>query len=322
MRLSGGKRVLMFFHWLFSVLICAGLVALVMWPDTVHHYYELLVGSFSERIVLIAGIAILAIYVLLSIAQLMLIFKRRRGDRGFIVVDSSENGRVRLAISAIEQMVRQSVNGIEGINDMKIGIKNQDDAIEIGVRASIDSGSHVPTITMNMQRAIRQFVEMNCGVAVREVSITIKSVTEAAQRKHFGRRKGSAAQAVAPEQPEEFPVKEAYKPEPVAEPAKELRAPWETPKAPEPEPAAQAPALRAPWEQPRVEPEPTYEPVSTQEDEAIAPNDDEAEYPSQDSQSDFVPPADDPIARYFAQARSNVEEESEAPESRAEDEER
>ena len=191
MKLTAGKRVLMFFHWLLSALICAAFVAYLVKPEFVMDLYNRVTGKLTPSEVMIIGIALLAIYVILAVAQLFLIFRRgRRGDRGFITVDSSETGRVRIAVSAIEQMVRQSVTEIEGIHEMKVNIASDDDAIKIDIAAIIVGGSHVPTITVNMQRSIRQFVEMNCGVAVRSVSISINSVTALQEGKgRWGRGK-------------------------------------------------------------------------------------------------------------------------------------
>ena len=200
MRMTIGKRVLMFFHWLLSLLICAAFALYLIVPDFIMKYYTMVEQAVGQQYMNIIGIALLAIYAILALIQIYLIFKhRKRSERGFITVDSSDTGKVRIAVSAIEQMVRQSVNNIDGITEMKIGIDSQDDAIVISVRASIINGSHVPTITMNMQRAIRQFVEMNCGVAVRAVSISIDSVTnqaDASHRRRFGRGKGETAQPV------------------------------------------------------------------------------------------------------------------------------
>ena len=190
MKLNIGKRILMFFHWLFSLLICAAFVTYLIWPDFAIGIYEKLAGLVGGLNIKIIGGAILAIYLVLTVMQIILILRRgRRSERGFITVDSSDTGRVRIAVSAIEQMVRQSVINIDGISEMKISIDSKDDAIVIGVAAAIINGSHVPTITMNMQRSIRQFVEMNCGVAVRSVAITINSVAspnEAPRRRRRG----------------------------------------------------------------------------------------------------------------------------------------
>ncbi len=189
MKLNVGKRILLFLHWLLSLLICAAFALSVIVPDFAMGLYEKVHSALGTRNMQILGGAVLAIYLLLAVVTVCLIFRRRRRfDRGFITVDSSDTGKVRIAVSAIEQMVRQSVHNIDGISEMKISIDNMDDAIAIGVVASIVSGSHVPTITMNMQRAIRQFVEMNCGVAVRSVAININSVTSSSDGPRRRRR--------------------------------------------------------------------------------------------------------------------------------------
>jgi len=181
MKIGFGKRVLMFLHWLFSLLICIVLVLAIFFPyilDMVKTPIVNLLGDYKQVGTIAAGAVLGVIYLALCICQASIIFTRRppRSERGFITVDSSDNSRIRIAISAIEQMVRQSVNSIDGISDMKIAIDSADDAIEIKVNAGILAGRHVPTITMNMQQAIRKFVEMNCGVAVRSVSVNINSV--------------------------------------------------------------------------------------------------------------------------------------------------
>lgn len=182
MKIGFGKRILMFLHWLFSLLIFAAVVISICFPyllNSIENGLSALLGSYKRIGFLSFGIAFGAIYLLLCIVQAGIIFKRRvpRSERGFITVDSSDNSRVRIAISAIEQMVRQSVYNIDGISDMKIAIENAEDAIDIKINASILSGRHVPTITMNMQQAIRKFVELNCGVAVKSVAVSINSVT-------------------------------------------------------------------------------------------------------------------------------------------------
>ncbi|MBR2697875.1 MAG: alkaline shock response membrane anchor protein AmaP [Clostridia bacterium] len=223
MKLNAGRRILMFFHWLFSLLICAAFAAWIIAPEWTMNLYNKVFGRLSATQVMIIGIAILAIYVILAVVQACMIFHRgKRYDRGFITVDSSDTGRVRIAVSAIEQMVRQSVISIDGLSDMKIGIDSRDDAIAININATLQNGSHVPTVTVNMQRAIRQFVEMNCGVAVRSVSISINAVTTAPETgRRWGRRKDDVKPMEAP-----AAFTPAYEPaaEPIAEPVVEPAA--------------------------------------------------------------------------------------------------
>lgn len=199
-----GKRVLLFLHWLVSVI---GMASIVFQKQT-----EWIVQSIQAKVgadyAHIAFIALMALYAFLSIVCLILIVKRdaKRGERGFITMDSSENGKVRIAVSAVEQMVRRALETVDGIAEAKIAISNQDDALNVTVKAVLAGGAHVPTVTLNVQRAIRQYVEMNCGVAVCAVSVNVQSISNTVE---------APVRPVAPE-----PVS----PEPTIEPPVEASA--------------------------------------------------------------------------------------------------
>ena len=210
MKLNFGKRIVLFIHWLVSL----ALVAALIFPEYLSRVSAWLQSSAVGEYLQIVFIALLAVYSLLSIAVLCMIFRRggaARSERGFITVDSSETGKVRIAISAIEQMVKQAVHAIDGIADMKICITNADDAIAIQVNVTMVNGSHVPTVTLNMQRSIRQFVEMNCGVAVRSVSINIQAVVNSAESGRKSKRADARIQPAA----ENYAIPEQPVPEPV-----------------------------------------------------------------------------------------------------------
>ena len=211
MKLNLGRRIVLFVYWLASLLLLATLVI----PDYVGIAYSYVAALIPQAYVQYVVIALLAVYLLLSLSVLGTIFKRsgqKRAERGFITVDSADSGKVRIAISAIEQMVKQAAHTVDGIADMKIAISNSDEAIAIQVNVTMISGSHVPTVTLNLQRAIRQFVEMNCGVAVRSVSVSIQSVTTGAdggrKTKRFDAKSAAAApvQSEQPAMPVEIPT--------------------------------------------------------------------------------------------------------------------
>ena len=156
----------------------------------------------------------MALYAFMSIVCLILIVKRdaKRGERGFITMDSSENGKVRIAVSAVEQMVRRALETVDGIAEAKIAISNQDDALNVTVKAVLAGGAHVPTVTMNVQRAIRQYVEMNCGVAVCAVSVNVQSISSTVEA------------PVHPMEPVRPVTPEPVRPEPTIEPPVEASA--------------------------------------------------------------------------------------------------
>lgn len=199
MKLNFGKKLLLLLHWLLSVLICALLVLLCVVPNFVKDIAEFANAALGSGMTQILSVALLAIYALISVFALITICSRdkKRSERGLITVDSSDSGKTRIAISAIEQMIRQAVRGVDGIGEMKCAITNNDDSISINTNVTLLSGAHVPTVTMNMQRAIRGYIELNCGVAVREICVNVNSVESTDGGKRVSRKNLTAAAPVA-----------------------------------------------------------------------------------------------------------------------------
>ena len=223
MKLTLGNKLLMLLHWLCSLMICVAFVLCLVVPGLQVNLVSRAEESMGGVGARIAGVVALALYLALSVAALLILIRRRsRAERGFITVGPDDKGKVRISVSAVEQMVRQSVRTIDGITDMRVNIEGLGDAIAISIDAVIANGAHVPTITANMQRAITQFVEVNCGVAVQSVAITINAVSgrgEPSRRRLMGRGKPQAdapATFFAPEpvadegsEPEPAPVNDA-----------------------------------------------------------------------------------------------------------------
>ena len=199
MKLNFGRKLILFVHWLLSLAACAVAVVFCVWPDTIYRGFEAAYASIGKASTDIIGIVILALYVICAVASVIIILSRdgKRSDRGFITVDSSEAGKTRIAVSAVEQMIRQAVRGVDGISEMKSGIVNCEDAISINTSVTIINGAHVPTVTMNIQRAIRSYIELNCGVAVREVSVSVNAL-EGDEANRHGRGRKSAAEPAVP----------------------------------------------------------------------------------------------------------------------------
>ena len=196
MKMNFGKRFVLFVHWLMSLTICGLVVAMLVWPVC----YDTTKRLLDDPAKVFYAVALLVIYLLFMVGVIAITFgsARKDGDHGFITVDSSENGRTRIAVVAVEQMIRQAVRGVSGIADMKASINNDVDSISIDVDAVILNGTHVPTVTASIQRSIRSYIELNCGVTVKGVSVSVHSLTDAEQTGRRSRRKASAAVSVEP----------------------------------------------------------------------------------------------------------------------------
>ena len=178
MKLRIGDRLLLLLEALLLLALVAcvvldfcGISVLTMLADGVYAAAGQLWGA-----VILIGIA--AIVALLGVYVLMVSFRHEKKKflPSFVMVEYGEKGQVKISISAIRQMVEQAICRFDGVSQMRIEVKTTEDSITVDVDAVIASGVHVPTVTLNMQRAIREYVEENCGIAVRSVDVTVNSV--------------------------------------------------------------------------------------------------------------------------------------------------
>lgn len=172
-------RVLIFLYVLLTVALVALLGLQVFGIDLINPFYENLAAQ-AEGIVwklIVCGIG--AIVVLLGIFVLATVLPGKKAQRDFITITNDENGQVRIALPALREMATQAVGDAAGLKEMDVDISDAGDAITVGISLDIVSGTHVPTLTMNMQRAVRTYIQTNCGVAVKEVSVVINSMLPA-----------------------------------------------------------------------------------------------------------------------------------------------
>ena len=124
-------------------------------------------------------IGVAAIIVLLGLYTVVVITPSRRKKRNFITISGDESGEVRVALPALKDMVKQAVGKIDGLSDMNVEVMDAGDAVAVVITLDVESTVHVPTLTMNMQRAVRTYIQTSCGVAVKNVSVAVKNVIPA-----------------------------------------------------------------------------------------------------------------------------------------------
>lgn len=123
---------------------------------------------------IVSGVA--AIIVLLGIYTIVAITPSRTKKSNFITISGDESGEVKVALPALKDLVMQAISKIDGLSEMNVEITEVGDAIAVTIALDVESSVHVPTLTMNMQRAVRTYVQTSCGVAVKNVSVVVKNV--------------------------------------------------------------------------------------------------------------------------------------------------
>ncbi|MGI6239572.1 MAG: alkaline shock response membrane anchor protein AmaP [Christensenellales bacterium] len=169
-------RLLIFLYVLLTIALVALTAMRAFGIDLIGTFYENLESQAPDILWKLAVSGIGAILALLGIFVILSILPARVKRRDFITLMGDENGQVKIALPALHEMVKQAVGNAAGLRDMAVDITEEGDAITVGIFLDIASGTHVPTVTMNMQRDVRDYIQRNCGVAVKDVSVVISSV--------------------------------------------------------------------------------------------------------------------------------------------------
>ncbi len=174
-------RVLIFLYVLITVALVALMCLQVFGTDLFTPFYDGLAAQAPGILwkLIVCGIG--AIIALLGLFVLIAIMPPKKAQREFITLTNDENGQVKIALPALREMAAQAVGDAAGIKDMAVDITDAGDAITIAIALDIKSGTHVPTVTMNMQRAVRSYIQVNCGIAVKDVSVVINSMIPATE---------------------------------------------------------------------------------------------------------------------------------------------
>lgn len=153
--------------------------AAVLWPQWAQHWFSRTFGWIMEN-ALVAQIAVSLVALALvawSLRMLVLAFRHEpRVDKTTVSVQNTENGAVRISVSAMDTLVKQAMGETEGVMDLKTHIVNHEDSITVKIDMTLSSEVHIPNVTMLLQKSIKSYIEEFSGIAVREVEVLVSSV--------------------------------------------------------------------------------------------------------------------------------------------------
>ncbi len=163
MKLKLKDRLLLLLCALFVLAVGIGLVLLSfrqpsMLADSVS-------GSFFSWARL-GMIAIGVVLVLCAIYFFLLPSKLRDNRKGF-VVQQTDNGELRIAIKAIENLVKKCVDMHEEMRLSAMTIQTARDGVTIDLRISLANNISIPLAVASLQKQIRQYLAVSSGIEVR-----------------------------------------------------------------------------------------------------------------------------------------------------------
>ena len=179
MKTSFWDKVLMFLYVLIALAFSVCMALRGFGVDLLGAMFAGLEQGAGRFLSVVIGLGLAAIVVLLSAYMLMMLFGKgkKRVPTSFVPVESEDGSQVHMSLTAISQMARQAIGRVPDVKDMKICVQSEGEAVSLSVELILKASAHVPTVTKNMQKSIRDAIEKNCGVTVRDVQIVVSALS-------------------------------------------------------------------------------------------------------------------------------------------------
>lgn len=171
MKMRFWDRVLMIVGSLLS--FCAGVIAVIY---GVMLYERELGEGVLLRIAPTALIVSGAVVVLFAAFDLLLPRRYNPRRRSFII-QPTEHGELRIAVSAIENLILKCVETHKEVRVISMSIVNRRGAVNVALRVAMNSNVSIPHAVEQLQTQIKRYLAASSGIEVRDIDVSIERAT-------------------------------------------------------------------------------------------------------------------------------------------------
>lgn len=173
MKIRIADRVLVALAGVLLLALCACVIAQSFFDVPVLQTVE---GMLSgKKAIVWLPYVLCAVLLALSGYCIALLFRRRRGKRGFVLQDT-DGGELSIALSAMDGLVCQCVAVHEEMQLLSSSIKTDRDGVVVDLRVALCNGVSIPLAVDALQKQIRQYVTSCSGVTVHEVRVQVDAM--------------------------------------------------------------------------------------------------------------------------------------------------
>ena len=224
-----------------------------------------------------------AVAVIISALNL-LVARRYASRRRAFITQPNEMGELRIAVSAIENLIQKCVEMHKEVKVTEMNVTNHRGAIDVDMRVSMNSNVSIPHAVEQLQSQIKRYLAASSGIEVHNIRVSVdkapgsddalprEPLTDAVKTENPAEEKEKIPmhQRIFGRDPEKSEAEQVVEAEMVTPPETEPETPAETEPETEKAPAEEEPAAE------EAEPAPEAEDAELNAEEA-APADEEEE---------------------------------------------
>jgi uncharacterized alkaline shock family protein YloU len=130
-------------------------------------------GSFWFRAIYVVIFAVMII-----VGVCLLFFGIKKDQPKTAMIASFENGRISIAISALEELTSKFVRQTGAVKGVSTKVLSFGDSVEIDVKISILPDVSIPDITQDLQAGLINYIETYSGIKVKQAKVMVTSIDE------------------------------------------------------------------------------------------------------------------------------------------------
>ncbi|ACB85278.1 alkaline shock response membrane anchor protein AmaP [Natranaerobius thermophilus] len=171
-------RIIFFIGSLIILLLSITLIAYAIPLNLVINYIGTSLDYYTGTIEIgILGLVLL----LIAFRSIWGVFKTE--SQAETVNHATEMGEVKISLQTIESMViRAAQKEVKGIKEVKTNIKVSENGVIIYLRGKILADLEIPQVSEQLQKAVKENVESQAGINVKEVKVLVENITTEASR--------------------------------------------------------------------------------------------------------------------------------------------
>lgn len=140
-----------------------------------HPLFKLLeLGQIQNKTTILT---VAAIFLIISLRFLYL--SLRFGDGNPATIDQrTDHGDISISLETIENLTLKAASKIRGVKDLKARVQIGDQGIILKIRTFVDGDHSIPTLSEEMQRTVKEYVEELTGIPVTKVSVYVANIVQ------------------------------------------------------------------------------------------------------------------------------------------------
>lgn len=120
-----------------------------------------------------------AVAVIISVL-IFLVVRRYTSRRKAFITQANEMGELRIAVSAIENLIQKCVETHKEVKVQDMSVSNHRGAIDVNMRVSMNSNVSIPHAVEQLQSQIKRYLAASSGIEVRNITVSVDKTPAAA----------------------------------------------------------------------------------------------------------------------------------------------